>query len=230
MGEGQVGALVLAGGRGERLGSPLPKAFVAVAGVPMLVRAVEALGAVESIDRIQPVVPAQCPEVALPPLGGRVAAPATGGAERQDSVAAGLAALGEAVDWVLVHDAARCLVAPGDVLRVIEAAVECGAAILAAPVTDTLKRVEGGAVAETLDRSVCWAAQTPQVFRRGLLVEAHQQARREGVVGTDDAQLVERLGHPVRVVASRAPNLKITHPADLAWAERWLEGEGGGTG
>ena len=224
MREGQVGALVLAGGRGERLGSAVPKAFVPIGGVPMLVRSIEALGAVPRIDRIQPVFPERHPELALPSLQGRVASPTQGGAERQDSVAAGLAALGDAVDWVVVHDAARCLVAAQDVLEVIDAAFECDAAILAAPVTDTLKRAEGGVIAETLDRSACWAAQTPQVFRRSLLVEAHHKARLEGFVGTDDAQLVERLGAPVRVVASRAPNPKITHPGDLTWAESWLAG------
>lgn len=223
MGDGRIGALILAGGRGERLGSPLPKAFVPVAGVPMLVRAVEALGAVGEIDRIQPVVPLKSPAVTLPALDGRVAPAVPGGAERQDSVAAGLAALGDDFGWVVVHDAARCLVSPDDVRRVIAAARASGAAILARPATDTLKRVKDGAIAETLDRSLCWAAQTPQVFRTELLREAHNRARADGFVGTDDAQLVERTGAVVSVVEGHERNLKITGPADLALAERWLE-------
>jgi len=129
---------------------------------------------------------------------------------------------------VAVHDAARCLVSRTDVVRVIAAARESGAAILGEPVRDTIKRVRGGKIVETLERSECWAAQTPQVFRAQLLREALAKADAEGVVGTDEAQLVERLGAPVRLVQSDGRNLKITLPADLAIAESWLrerEGE-----
>lgn len=223
MGDGRIGAVVVAGGRGERFGSSLPKAFVPVGGVPMLARSVAALGQVGEIERIQPVVPRGAPTLELPELGERVAPAVFGGAERQDSVAAGLAALGVAFDWVVVHDAARCLVEPSDVRRVIAAAREQGAAILARPVTDTLKRVDGSAITQTLDRSACWAAQTPQVFRRSVLLEAHERAAEEAFQGTDDAQLVERIGGAVHVVAGGERNMKITVPSDLAVAEGWLE-------
>jgi len=137
-------------------------------------------------------------------------------------VAAGLEALPTGVEWVAVHDAARCLVTVEDVERVIAVAREHGAALLAVPARDTIKRVRNGAVAETPDRSECWAAQTPQVFRIEILREALDKARADSFLGTDDAQLVERLGVPVQIVPGSERNLKITLPEDLAMAERWL--------
>lgn len=224
-----VAALVLAAGRGERLGAGLPKGFVPLAGRPLLVYALEALAAAPEVERLVPVIPAEAKArfAALAAgLGGlRGLAPAViGGAERQDSMAAGLTALPEDVDLVAVHDAARPFVRAGDVSRVVAAARECGAAILAVPARDTIKRVRGGRIVETPERAECWAAQTPQVFRRELLVEALAKAAAEGVVATDDASLVERLGAEVRVVEGDAGNLKITGPEDLALAEARLAG------
>jgi 2-C-methyl-D-erythritol 4-phosphate cytidylyltransferase len=141
-------------------------------------------------------------------------------------VAAGLAALPASIAWVAVHDAARCLVASEDVAEVIRCAQQAGgggAAILAQPARDTIKRVRAGYIRETPPRDECWVAQTPQVFRVELLREALAKAEAEGVLGTDDAQLVERLGVEVRVVESHSPNWKITGPEDLANAERWLD-------
>ena len=158
----------------------------------------------------------------------KLAAPVAGGAERQDSVRAGLAALPAATTLVAVHDAARCLVTPEAVAGVIRCARQHGAALLAQPMRDTVKRVRGGQVRETPERSECWAAQTPQAFRVELLREAIEKACADGFLGTDDAQLVERLGVPVHVVEGDPSNLKITLPLDLAVAELWLrqrEGE-----
>jgi 2-C-methyl-D-erythritol 4-phosphate cytidylyltransferase len=215
-----VAAIVVAGGRGERLGSLAPKAFVPVAGRSMLLHALDRILAVAEIELVQPVVPTGAPAVDHP--DPRVARPVAGGAERQDSVAAGLAAVGELAGWIVVHDAARCLVEPADVAGTIAAARATGAAILARPVSDTIKRVERGAVVETLDRASLWAAQTPQVFRAELLREAHAKAASDGFLGTDDAQLVERLGVEVRIVEGGERNLKITHPSDLRTAEERL--------
>ena len=142
-----------------------------------------------------------------------------GGAERQDSVAAGLDALPEDVGWVAVHDAARPRVRASDVSRVVAAAREFGAAILAVPTADTVKRVRDGLVVETPLRSECWAAQTPQVFSVELLREALGRAASEGRRGTDCSQLVEALGVPIRVVEGDPGNFKITAPRDLALAE-----------
>jgi 2-C-methyl-D-erythritol 4-phosphate cytidylyltransferase len=222
-----VAALVLGAGRGERLGTHAPKAFVPLLGRPILLHALDALAACPELDRLLPVVPAEelatlarwrAELEAIP----RLAAAVAGGAERQDSVRAGLRALPAEVAWVAVHDAARPLVRPADVARVVAVAREHGAALLAVRVRDTLKRVRGGRVVETPPRDECWAAQTPQVFRRDWLEEALAKAEADGFLGTDDAQLVERLGLPVRVVEGDPLNLKITFPEDLALAEATL--------
>jgi 2-C-methyl-D-erythritol 4-phosphate cytidylyltransferase len=224
----RVAAIVVAAGRGERLGHALPKAFVPLRGRTLIGHSVAALAASERVDAIQPVLPAG---LELPPDArlAKVLAPVAGGARRQDSVAAGLAALPPEVEWVAVHDAARPLVRPSAVSRVIEAAQHHGAALLAAPVRDTLKRVRAGAVVETIPRDECWAAQTPQVFRAEWLRASLEKARAEGRTGTDCAQLVEALGVRVYVVEGDPDNWKITHREDLAAAERVLEarGEGG---
>ena len=221
----QTAALVLAAGRGERLGSSIPKAFVELLGKTLLQRSVETLVRVSTLDRVVPVVPPESggfqPGSRLPASEKLVAA-VTGGPERQDSVRLGLAALSAETRWVAVHDAARCLVSEAEVEAVIGAAQETGAAILARPSSDTLKRVRDGAIEATLDRSQCWVAQTPQVFRVDLLREALEKAAAEGFAGTDDAQLVERLGVAVRVVPGSARNLKITTPEDLRVAEALL--------
>ena len=222
-----VAALVLAAGRGERLGHDLPKAFIPLAGKPMLLHALEALAAAPEVELVVPVVARrdfarlrglEAALAAIPKLG----APVAGGAERQDSVRAGLAALPEDVVLVAVHDAARPLVSPGAVGRVVAAARRDGAAILAAPVRDTIKRVRGGRVVETPARAECYAAQTPQVFRVEVLREALAKATAAGVHGTDDAEIVERLGVSVTIVEGDSRNLKVTHPEDLVVAERWL--------
>lgn len=228
-----VAALVLAAGRGERLGSSLPKAFVPIAGRPLLLHALAGLARVPELDRVVPVVPAAemgrmaalGPALAAWP---RVAPAVAGGAERQDSMRAGLAALPEEVTVVAVHDAARPFVRAEDVARVVAAARREGAALLAVPVVDTIKRVRDGHVVETPDRSECWAAQTPQAFRVDWLREAVERAAREGFVATDDAQLVERLGRPVAVVPGDPDNFKITRPDDLARAEALLAARGAG--
>jgi 2-C-methyl-D-erythritol 4-phosphate cytidylyltransferase len=222
-----VAALVLAAGRGERLGLPMPKAFVPLVGRPLILHALAAMASVPAIDRVVPVI-ARAElgrwERLAPELAGipKLAEPVFGGAERQDSVRAGLATLGPEIEWVAVHDAARPFVRPAAVVRVLEAARASGAAILAAPVSDTIKRVRAGCVVETPPRAECWAAQTPQVFRVELLREALAEAGAEGRVATDDAQLVEWLGVAVAVVQGDLDNWKLTRPDDLAAAERLL--------
>jgi len=225
----RVAALVLAAGRGERIRAAAPKAFLPVAGRALVVHAIEALAACDAIDAIVPVLPAgaldRVPAGALDPRARRKLRPAVaGGAERQDSMRAGLAALPADVELVAVHDAARALVRPADVARVVAAAERSGAALLAVPVRDTLKRVEAGRIATTVSRAGLWAAQTPQVFRASLLREALDKAEAEGFRGTDDAELVERLGAPIEIVEGDPGNVKITWPADLAWAEAVLAG------
>jgi 2-C-methyl-D-erythritol 4-phosphate cytidylyltransferase len=224
----RVAALVLAAGRGERFGAAEPKAFLPLGGRPLVVHAIEALAACAAIERIVPVLPAaeidrlnSCKWSAI--AARKIVTPVAGGAERQDSMRAGMSALPAEVELVAIHDAARPLVRPADVARVVAAAARSGAALLAVPVRDTLKRVRNGRVVETPPRDGLWAAQTPQVFRAALLREALAKAEADGFQGTDDAQLIERLGCTVEIVEGDPGNLKITWPADLAWAEAWLQ-------
>lgn len=143
-----------------------------------------------------------------------------GGSERSDSVRNGLACLGDS-PLVAIHDAARPLVPAADVAAVIAMAQQTGAALLATPVRATLKKISADAAScQTLDRQGVWEALTPQVFQTSVLRRAYQ--RWQGRVATDDAQLVERSGHPVRIVSGSAINIKITHPEDLRIAAALL--------
>lgn len=202
-------ALVVAAGRGERLGSDGPKALVVLAGRPMLEWSIDALRAVPAIEQIVVALP---PGVVAP--AGTVGVP--GGRERSHSVRAALAAA-RPDDAVLVHDAARPLLTAAIAEACLEtlARGDCDAAIAAAPVTDTIKRAEGREVVETLDRSALWAIQTPQVFRRDTLERVLAQDDAVLAAATDDASLVEAMGGTVRVVPVTEPNLKVTTPLDL---------------
>ncbi len=213
-------ALLVAAGRGERLGAEGPKAFVVLAGRPMLEWSLDALRLLPAVSRIV---------VALPP---GVAAPAgtigiVGGAERSHSVRAALEAAGALPDDepVIVHDAARPLATPELFERALGALAASGAdaVVAAARVTDTIKRAgEDLRVLETLDRGALWAVQTPQVFRRGALARALAQPDEVLAAATDDAGLVEQAGGRVHVVESPAGNLKVTTPTDLRLAELLL--------
>lgn len=146
----------------------------------------------------------------------------TGGAERADSVMNALARVRADVDFVAVHDAARPLIVKDWVTRVFKAAEQHGAAMLATPITSTLKRVDANnQIQETVSRANLWAAQTPQVFRRQLLLDAY--ARRGSLQPTDEAQLVEQFGHPVHVVEGSPLNIKITSQDDFRMAEHLLD-------
>ncbi|MHC4940187.1 MAG: 2-C-methyl-D-erythritol 4-phosphate cytidylyltransferase [Planctomycetota bacterium] len=202
----RFGVILVAAGSGERFGRP--KADVEFGGVSLLARSAAAFAS----------FPARVAVLREPrELEGWTVV--TGGARRRDSVANGLAALPDSVETVLVHDAARPLVSPDLVARVAEAARSHDCVIPAVPVTDTIKRIDGGFVAETVDRSTLVAAQTPQAFSVALLRRALAGSAEDA---TDEAGLVERLGEPVYVIAGDARNLKITVPADLAVAAALL--------
>lgn len=146
---------------------------------------------------------------------------ATGGAERQDSVRAGLELMGEG-DVVLVHDTARPFISPAVITELVQAAQKTGAAIAGVPVKDTIKKVQGGFIQETVDRASLWMIQTPQAFRYELLLGAARSASAEGFLGTDEAMLIERLGHRVQIVESTYENVKMTTPDDLIYGEAIL--------
>ncbi|MEM7202351.1 MAG: 2-C-methyl-D-erythritol 4-phosphate cytidylyltransferase [Planctomycetota bacterium] len=224
----KVSKLVLAAGRGTRFGGPTPKAFVECAGKSLLRRSLERLAAL-GVDG--DVVLATHPEdrarwvdpelEILRRLGLTVVV--DGGATRQESMQRALAASDPEAPLVLVHDAARPLFPLDAARRAIDRAAAVGAALLAVPVPDTLKRVDAAQrVIETVDRSALWQAQTPQVAQRALLTAALQSAAADGFQGTDDMSLLERHGATVEVVLGSPTNLKITTAADLSVAEQML--------
>jgi 2-C-methyl-D-erythritol 4-phosphate cytidylyltransferase len=215
-------ALIVAAGRGERLGSDRPKALVALAGRPMLEWSVSVLRSVSGVERIVVALPAD--SLAAAPAGTVAVA---GGAVRSESVRQALRACG-AGDPVIVHDAARPLAPASLFSRALMQLERSGAdaVIAAAPVSDTIKEVDPSdrrTVTRTLDRARLWAVQTPQVFRRAALERALFGAGDDVLAAaTDDAWLVEQAGGVVEVVESSLANLKVTTPTDLRLAELLL--------
>lgn len=208
-----ITAIIPAAGQSRRMHTNINKQFLHIAGQPVLTRTLLSLrGFVdEYIIVCRPGEEDQCREAIGDVLEDYKLLP--GGATRQDSVYAGLTqAQG---DYVLIHDGSRPLASPDLIQRVIAAAKVHGAAIPALPVTDTIKEVSGGMVRSTLDRTLLHAVQTPQVFRRELLLSAYEQAGEGRQQATDDAFLVEALGQTVKVVPGETANLKITHPQDI---------------
>lgn len=222
-----VAAIVVAAGPGTRLAAGMPKAFVPLAGRPLVAHALSTLLAVPAICEAIVVVPPGMEEEARRVLTAgegplRAVRVVHGGAERQQSVRRGLEAVGGA-ELVAIHDAARPFVSRAAIEAAIETASQHGAAIVAVRATDTVKLVDAeGRIESTPPRVRTWLAQTPQVFRLDLIRAAHAQAG-DDASATDDAMLVERLGHRVRVVAGEAANRKITTPDDLQWAEWYLQ-------
>ena len=219
--------LIPAAGMGERLGCEGPKALVELAGKPMLLRTLERLAPLGLLDRAVIMTPpawrgafAEILHRAFPQMSLTVEA---GGAQRQDSVELGLALLDTGTEIVVVHDAARPFVPLESVKASIDAALACGAATVAIPTTDTvLQGNRDGFLVDTPDRRFLWMCQTPQTFRVPVIRSAHEQARRDGYAGTDDATLVRRTGAPVKLVMGSPANIKITTPADLAWAVQFI--------
>ncbi len=230
-----VAAIVVAAGRGIRIGGGVPKQYRRVGGQAVLTRTFAALAAHPAIATIQPVIAAdaaeffrECLEDLDPAIRARIAEPVEGGATRQMSVRAGLEALagGEAPSIVLVHDAARPFIRPELIARAIRAGRDYGAAVPGVAVTDTVKRVEEiepgiGRVVETPSRETLRAVQTPQSFAFGPLLDAHRAAAAQDLHAfTDDGALAEWAGLPVVVFAGDLDNRKITQAADLIEAER----------
>ena len=220
----KLAVVIPAGGVGTRFGGPLPKQFIKPGRVPILAETVGHFTrhpAVIAIVVAAPEIHVERTRRALVRVTRRAPVLVVqGGGMRQDSVWLALQAIPRNADMIVVHDAVRPLITRGLIDAVVGAGAEAGAAICALPIAETVKRVRQDVVEGTLDRSELWAVQTPQAFRAALLREAHEKARRDGVVGTDDAMLVERLGHPVRVVRGLAENVKITTPEDLRRARR----------
>jgi 2-C-methyl-D-erythritol 4-phosphate cytidylyltransferase len=218
----EAGVIVVAAGRGTRFGTGLSKQFQLLGQSPVLLHAVRPFAAHPDVAHIvivlSPEGAAAPPEWLLAVCGGRLTITA-GGAERQDSVGAGLAALPPTCSIVLVHDGARPFPSRAMIDGGIASARRGRGAVPALPVPETIKRADDfGRVLSTVDRQGLWCAQTPQAFPRSVLERAHTAARAEQFLGTDDAALVERLGEPIDLLPGSPRNLKITTPHDLALA------------
>jgi 2-C-methyl-D-erythritol 4-phosphate cytidylyltransferase len=223
-----VGVVVVAAGKSERLGGEVPKQFRTVAGIPILLRAVRPFLShpeVLEVIAVLPAADARTPPAWLAELLGERLRAVAGGEVRMDSVEAGLNQLGPACAVVLVHDGARPFPEPAVIDRVIAAARHGSGAIAAVPVTDTLKEAEQpalgalGHVIRTVPRDRLWRAQTPQGFPRSMLSGAFAAARAGGYSATDESGLVERAGGPVVLIHDVGTNLKVTTPDDLRMAE-----------
>ena len=215
-------AIIVAGGRGTRMGAVIPKQLLLLEGKTILERTLLPFLRCEAVGDIVVTVAEEilgAVEELVRGLGteGKIRV-VRGGAERQESVWNGLKALTKNPEVVAVHDAVRPFITAGLIAECIETAARFGAVTVARPLTETVKLVENGVVVETLDRARLRLTQTPQAFRTALLVRAHERARAESFSGTDDCMLVERLGWPVQVIEGTDMNIKITTPADLLLA------------
>ena len=235
----RVSAIVPAAGLGTRMGADMPKQFLELDGVPLVVFTLRRLAACPAITDFLVAtrgdeVDSLAARVAQENLGRPVRV-IRGGDTRQDSVSNALAEVPSDADLILVHDAVRPLVTREQIERVIAEALVCDAAILGIPAMDTVKEVKRGSLPSdvalinaTIPRERIVLAQTPQVFRTALLLEAFGRASQEGATSSDEAGLVERLGRTVHVVAGSERNLKITRPGDMQLAEFYLRQECGG--
>ncbi|HWF58790.1 MAG TPA: 2-C-methyl-D-erythritol 4-phosphate cytidylyltransferase [Nitrospira sp.] len=221
-------ALVPAAGRGLRMGGSVPKQFLALGGQPLILHSLRVLQASSIIEEVILAVPQHEMDYCLKEIVAKhrftkVTKVVPGGHERQDSVRHALEAVHDDVDVVLVHDAVRPFLTEQMVERVVKAARDKGAAIIALPMKDTVKQVGADhVIVRTIDRQSLWLAQTPQAFRCDWLLAAHRKAHAEGVRATDDASLIEWAGHPVCVVEGSGENIKVTRPEDMVIGEAIL--------
>lgn len=225
-----VTALFPAAGSSRRMGGGVNKNFLELAGEPILIRTLKTFSQVERVNFLIVVVAAHEVETVEKLLRGteglkswRVTA---GGSERQYSIANGLKLLPDDAEIILVHDAARPLISAQTINGIIDAAEKFGGAIAAVPSKDTIKVVDAeGFVKYTPPRRELISVQTPQGFRREILLRAYNKAAEENFLGTDDSSLVERLGIKIKVVTSDYRNIKVTTPEDIFIAESFLRGE-----
>jgi len=224
-----ISGIIVAAGKGVRMNRTVRKQYLNLEGQPILCHTLEAIGGCNIIDEIVLVVPEEdfdyCRRHILPVSGlEKKTTLVAGGPERQDSVYSGLLAVEESDDIVVIHDGVRPFIQQQSLVDCVENAKRFGACILGIPASDTIKNVSSsGFIDGTLDRETMWLAQTPQAFRYRIIKEAHDAARRDGYRATDDALLVERLGHKVKIVRGDRYNLKITTAEDLVIASAILQ-------
>lgn len=217
-------AIIPAAGIGARMHADRAKQMLELGGAPLLVHTLSRFQQCEAVDQIilvlQPSLTTEMLSLISRHGLTKVARVVAGGAQRQDSVYRGLQVVREeTAGIIIVHDAVRPFVKPEEIRAVIERAASTGAALMALAATDTIKQVKSGRVQRTLDRRRIYYAQTPQAFRYSIIREAFDRAYADRFMGTDESQLVERIGHRVSVVEGSPINIKITRPFDLRLAE-----------
>lgn len=227
MSSGRQVVIIVAAGQGKRMGPGVDKLWIEIAGRPVIAHTWRRCAVAASVDEVVIVVRAGLEE-AFRALASGLELPkpwrlVAGGAERQDSVWNGLAALGPETELVAIHDGARPCVAERLIADTFAAARETGAAVAAQRVTDTIKEsADGAMITGHLDRGRLWAVQTPQTFRVEVIRRALAEVRRRGLLVTDDTAACELIGQPVRLVACADPNPKVTTPADVGFVELLL--------
>lgn len=221
----KVTAVIVAGGKGSRMKEKTRKQYLILDGSPVLVHTLRIFNRLDEIDTICLVVPGAdidyCHSL-IPQLSDmqKKIDLIPGGNERQDSVYNGIRGIKDKSGIVVIHDGVRPFVSPDHIMECIREAGKSGACILGVPASDTLKKVDAiGNINGTVQRDSIWLAQTPQAFTYSLIMKAHELAREDGFYGTDDASLVEYIGHPVKMVTGNKYNIKITTRDDLLIAE-----------
>jgi 2-C-methyl-D-erythritol 4-phosphate cytidylyltransferase len=223
-----ISAIIVAAGKGSRMDGDVPKQYLTLGGIPIVSHSLLAFDACPKIDDIVLVVPQTdkdyCLKNLLAPLNlQKTVHIVSGGKYRQASVFNGLMKLDNKTTTVVIHDGVRPFVRNDLLLKCIRGAEEFGACILAIPADHTLKVVDSDVVKTTLSRESVWLAQTPQAFQYNLIMQAHETAGQDDFFGTDDALLLERTGHNVKVIAGSKMNIKITTKEDLTLAQAMLD-------
>ncbi|MCF8721455.1 2-C-methyl-D-erythritol 4-phosphate cytidylyltransferase [Nitrospina gracilis] len=223
----KVAAVIPAAGQGVRMGTNVPKQFLTLCGKPILQHTLEVFERCGAVNEIVLAVPESDLDMVrqlAESVSTKIKNVVIGGKQRQDSVYNGFQALDADTDLVVVHDGVRPFVRTEHIEASIAAAREDGAAIVAIPLSDTIKKVNKEQFVErTVDRTGLWRMQTPQTFRYALLKEAFSKALADGFYGTDEGSLIERLGHPLKIIPGSELNIKITRTEDLALGEKIVE-------
>ncbi len=223
--------VIVAAGRGTRMGTDIKKQYLEICGIPLLARTIKVFERCEYIDEIILVVDGDdiifCKHEIIDRYGfDKIKSIVSGGETRQDSVYNGLREVDKDCEVVLIHDGARPFIKQDEIVMLIEAAREYSACTIATPVKDTIKLVgHDELIKETLNRNTLWSVQTPQAFLYETVLAAHKRAIKDNFNGTDDAQLVERMGISVKLVKGSYNNIKITTKEDLIIAKAIIEGD-----
>lgn len=219
----KISAIIPAAGSGKRMGGKTSKQYLAIGGTPILVETLIVFNTSPYIDEIILVSPTDDLTLINTMVKdynlNKVSKVVEGGKERQDSISNGLDALDRSSSIVLVHDGVRPFISDEIIKELIDAVNQYGAAIVAVPVKDTVKKVLHTSITGTVPRENLWLAQTPQAFSTKVIIDAYANAREKGLMGTDDASLVEAMGLDVKIVMGSYENIKITTPEDLIFAE-----------